>query len=568
MKFVLKYIKPFSLRLSVQMVVKFLATIMDLLLPFILAHIIDKVTPTKDTDALIFWGIVMLICAFLSLFFNITANRMAAAIARDTTRCIRHDLFKRIAYLSGDQMDYYTVPSLISRMTTDTHHIHRTVGMLQRMGVRAPILILGGIIMTLALDPVLCLVLCCMMPLMAFVVFFVSKKGLPLFDKLQKSVDELVRVVRENTTGVRVIKALSRVNAEKERFNDVNAKVMQDEKRANITMAATRPSTSLILNIGLVLVVVVGAYRVNAGLSEAGSITAFLTYFTIILNAMISVTRIITMSSQMIASARRIEEVINTPFALPQLPETEVSTSAPAVEFSDVSFSYNGKRDNISHVSFSLEKGQTLGILGPTGAGKSTIAALLLRFYDVGSGTIRINGRDVREMSHRELRLKFGVVFQNDMIFNDTIEGNIKLWRDLSPEAVQLAVKVAQADYIENAGGMSAEIAARGANLSGGQRQRLLIARALAGAPEILILDDSSSALDYKTDALMRAGVREHFDDTTTIIIAQRVSSVRSCDKILVLENGVPSGLGTHEELLSSCQLYREIYTLQMGEGE
>lgn len=568
MKFVLKYLKPYTGRITLELFIKFVGTIMDLFLPYILAHIIDNVTPTKNVKSLVLWGILMLVCSALALICNIIANRMASAVARDTTRCIRRDLFTRISYLSGSQMDHYTVPSLISRMTTDTHHVHRTVGMLQRMGVRAPILVLGGVIMTLALDPALCLVLCCMMPLMTLLVLLVSKKGLPLFDKLQKSVDELVRVVRENTTGVRVIKALSRVNAEKERFNEVNTRVMKDERRANITMALTRPSTSLILNFGLVLVVIVGAHRVNAGLSEAGSITAFLTYFTIILNAMISVSRIITMSSQMIASANRIEEVIKTPFELQPQQATAKKESAPAIEFDNVCFSYNKKRNNLDKISFTLEKGQTLGILGPTGAGKSTLAALLLRFYDIDSGCIRIDGKDIREMTHAELRQKFGVVFQNDMIFNDTIEGNIKLWRDIEPEALELAVNVAQANFIENAGGYEAEVAARGANLSGGQKQRLLIARALAGAPDILILDDSSSALDYKTDAAMRAGVAKNFADTTTIIIAQRVSSVRSCDKILVLESGQALGLGTHEELLKNCELYREIHTLQMGEGE
>ncbi|MBR4304163.1 MAG: ABC transporter ATP-binding protein [Clostridia bacterium] len=568
MKFVLKYIKPYTGRITLELFIKFVGTIMDLFLPYILAHIIDNVTPTKNVKALVLWGVIMLICSALALICNIIANRMASAVARDTTRCIRRDLFTRISYLSGSQLDHYTVPSLISRMTSDTHHVHRTIGMLQRMGVRAPILVLGGIIMTLALDPALCLVLCCMMPLMTVVVLMVSKKGLPLFDKLQRSVDELVRVVRENTTGVRVIKALSRVNAEKERFNEVNTRVMKDERRANITMALTRPSTSLILNIGLVLVVVVGAHRVNAGLSEAGSITAFLTYFTIILNAMISVSRIITMSSQMIASANRIEEVINTPFELDPIPAAEVKENAPAIEFENVTFSYNKKRNNLENISFTLEKGQTLGILGPTGSGKSSLASLLLRFYDIDSGAIRINGQDIRELSHAELRQKFGVVFQNDMVFNDTIEGNIKLWRDIDPEALEKAVNVAQANFIENAGGYEAQVAARGANLSGGQKQRLLIARALAGAPEILILDDSSSALDYKTDAAMRAGVAKNFAGTTTIIIAQRVSSVRSCDKILVLERGQALGLGTHEELLKTCELYREIHTLQMGEGE
>ena len=567
MKFVFKHLRPFSVHMCFGLFIKFLGTIADLLLPYILAHIIDNVTPAKNTKALIWWGVVMLVCAIATFVFNAIANRVSAAVARDTTRSIRGTLFTRIAYLSGAQMDHFTVPSLISRMTTDTHHIHRTVGMLQRMGVRAPILILGGIVMTLSLDPVLALVLCCMMPIMAIVVFFISKKGLPLFDKVQTSMDKLVRVVRENTTGVRVIKALSRTEGEKERFQRVNQELMEDEKKANITMSFTRPATNLILNIGLVLVVVVGAHRVNAGLSEAGSITAFLSYFTIILYAMISITRIITMSSQMIACANRIEEVINSPMDLVPLPESTVKENAPAIEFKNVCFSYNKKRDDLHNISLTLEKGQSLGILGPTGSGKSTLAALMLRFYDIDSGEILIDGKDVRQYSHAELRQKFGVVFQNDMVFNDTIEANIKLWRNVEPTALELAKQVAQAEFIEKAGGLSAQISARGTNLSGGQKQRLLIARALAGKPEILILDDSSSALDYKTDASMRAQINEHFSDTTTVIIAQRVSSIRNCDNILVLDGGCMLGFGNHEELLENCELYREIHALQMGEG-
>lgn len=568
MKFIYKHLKPFAARMYYGLFIKFLGTITDLLLPYILAHIIDNVTPTKNTKALIWWGVVMLICSVATFIFNAIANRVSAAVARDTTRSIRGTLFTRITYLSGSQMDYFTVPSLISRMTTDTHHIHRTVGMLQRMGIRAPILIVGGIVMTLTLDPVLALVLCCMMPLMAAVVFLVSKKGLPLFNKVQQTMDKMVRVVRENTTGVRVIKALSRTEGEKERFHAVNRQLMQDERRANITMGFTRPSTSLILNIGLVLVVVVGAHRVNAGLSEAGSITAFLSYFTIILNAMISITRIITMSSQMLACSKRIEEVITSPMDLTPIEDTQNSSSDAVIQFENVSFSYNKKRDDLHNISFTLEKGQSFGILGPTGSGKSTLASLLLRFYDIDSGNIFIDGKDIRSYSHSALRQKFGVVFQNDMIFNDTIEGNIKLWRNIDPDALNLATQVAQAEFIEKVGGFDAEVSARGTNLSGGQKQRLLIARALAGKPDILILDDSSSALDYKTDAALRAKISEHFSDTTTIVIAQRVSSIRFCDKILVLDGGKELGFGTHEQLLENCELYREIYSLQMGEGE
>ena len=566
MKFVFKYLKPFRGAMILGLFIKFCGTIMDLLLPYIFSHVIDDVIPLREGKLIYQWGGVMIVCSLIALTFNIMANRKAAAVARDTTRSIRNDLFKKISYLSNSQIDKWTIPSLISRMTTDTHYIHRTVGMMQRMGIRAPIIVTGGIVMTALLDPVLCIVLCCMLPIMATIVFFVSKKGLPFFNKLQQSVDKLVRVIRENTTGVRVIKALSRVNAEKERFDDVNRQVMHDERKANSIMALTRPSTSFILNLGLVLVIIVGAYRVNLGLSKAGAIVAFLTYFTIILNSMIAVTRVITMTSQMIASSRRIEEVMNDVEAQPVAPFTGIASSS-AVEFRNVCFSYNKVKDNLHDISFTLEKGQSLGVIGPTGAGKSTLAALMLRFYDVDSGGIYIDGKNVNEYEHRELREKFGVVFQNDMLFDDTAEGNIRLWRNIDTSELEKAIDTAQADFIKEEG-LGKEIASRGANISGGQKQRLLIARAVAGKPDILILDDSSSALDYKTDSLVRAKIRERFADTTMVIIAQRVSSVRSCDKILVLENGKAQGFGTHEELMQNCELYAEIAKLQMGEGD
>ncbi len=566
MRFVFKYLKPFRGAMIFGLFIKFCGTIMDLLLPYIFSHVIDDVIPLRENGLIYKWGVVMIVCSFIALTFNIMANRKAAAVARDTTRSIRNDLFKKISYLSNSQIDKWTIPSLISRMTTDTHYIHRTVGMMQRMGVRAPIIVTGGIVMTALLDPVLCIVLCCMLPIMAIIVFFVSKKGLPFFNKLQQSVDKLVRVIRENTTGVRVIKALSRVNAEKERFDDVNRQVMYDERKANTIMALTRPSTSFILNLGLVLVIVVGAYRVNLGLSKAGAIVAFLTYFTIILNSMIAVTRVITMTSQMLASSRRIEEVMNDVEAQPVAPFTGLVSSS-AVEFRDVCFSYNKRKDNLHDISFTLEKGQSLGVIGPTGAGKSTLAALMLRFYDVDKGGIYIDGKNVNEYEHRELREKFGVVFQNDMLFDDTAEGNIRLWRNIDVKELETAIDTAQADFIKEEG-LGKEIASRGANISGGQKQRLLIARAVAGKPDILILDDSSSALDYKTDSLVRSKIRERFADTTMVIIAQRVSSVRSCDKILVLENGKAQGFGSHEELMQNCELYAEIAKLQMGEGD
>ncbi len=567
MHLIFRYVRPYLKRMSLGLLIKFLGTIMDLFLPYILAHIIDEIVPLRDLSLVLKWGVVMLVCSILAILGNVIANRMAAWVARETTRRLRHDLFRKISYLSNRQIDGFTVPSLISRMTTDTYNIHRMVGMMQRIGIRAPILVVGGVLVTLTLDPVLALVLTCMLPIIFFIVFLVSRRSIPLFDGLQKSVDTMVRVVRENASGVRVIKALSRTEGEKDRFEGVNRKVMQDENRANMVMAFSKPAMNLTLNLGLVLVILVGAHRVNSDLAGPGVITAFLTYFTIILNAMMSITRVLTMWSKALASAERIEKVLAAEDELTPQP-LEARAESAHIVFDNVDFSYNNKENNLEGISFSLEKGQSLGIIGPTGAGKSTLAGLLMRFYDVQQGSVRVDGRDVKSYDLHDLRAKFGVVFQNDILFKKSIGENIRIGRELNMERLEQAAKDAQAAFfVEETGGMSASLEARGVNLSGGQKQRLLIARALAGRPDVLILDDSSSALDYQTDAHLRRTIQKDYGDTTTIIIAQRVSSVKNCDKILVLEEGRMSGLGTHEELMQSCALYREISKLQMGEG-
>lgn len=567
MHLIFRYVRPYLKRMSLGLLIKFTGTIMDLFLPYILAHIIDEIVPLKDMGLVLKWGLVMLGCSVLAILGNVIANRMAAWVARETTRRLRHDLFRKISYLSNRQIDGFTVPSLISRMTTDTYNIHRMVGMMQRIGIRAPILVVGGVIVTITLEPVLALVLTCMLPIILCIVFFVSKRSIPLFDRLQKSVDKMVRVVRENASGVRVIKALSRSEGEKVRFEGVNRQVMTDENRANMVMAASKPAMNLTLNLGLVLVILVGAYRVNAGLCGPGAITAFLTYFTIILNAMMSITRVLTMWSKALASADRIQQVLETGDEL-TVQQSEMRQENAHLVFDKVSFSYNGKENNLEEIDFALKRGESLGIIGPTGAGKSTLAGLLMRFYDVNEGSIRVAGRDVRSYGLQELRDKFGVVFQNDILFKKSIGENIRIGRNLSMERLEQAAKDAQAAFfVEETGGMSASLEARGVNLSGGQKQRLLIARALAGRPEVLILDDSSSALDYQTDARLRQTIQKEYGDTTSIIIAQRVSSVKNCDRILVLEEGRMAGFGTHEELLHTCPLYQEISRLQMGEG-
>ena len=378
--------------------------------------------------------------------------------------------------------------------------------------------------------------------------------------------DSLTRSVREKASGIRVIKALSKEAYEKERFAAVNQEVVDRETHAAVTMAASNPLMNLFLNLGLTLVIVAGAYRVNDGLTQPGTIIAFLTYFTIILNAMLSITRMFVLYSKGSASAGRIAQVLDTPEDLLLLPEDRRETGAH-IAFEHVSFSYNKNRNALTDIHFSLARGETLGIIGATGSGKSTLAALLMRLYDPDQGVIRINGINVASLPPEELHTRFGVVFQNDFLMEDTIAGNISFGRGLSEEDIAAAAAYAQAEsFIEELeDGYAHRLTARGTNLSGGQKQRVLIARALAARPEILILDDASSALDYRTDARLRRAVGEHFEQTTTIVVAQRVSSVRQADHILVLEEGRMLGFGTHEELMDSCASYREIAESQMG---
>jgi len=568
MRKILTYLKPYLSKMILGLTIKFTGTIMDLLLPWILAYTIDDIVPLGNVKLILIWGVAMILCSVVAVIANILANRMASKVAKDATEVIRHDLFAKISHLSGGQVDDFTIPSLESRLTSDTYNIHRMIGMMQRMGVRAPILLLGGIIVTLSMQPVLSLVLILVLPFTVLLIYIVSKKGIPLFTDLQQTIDALVRTVRENITGIRVIKALSKTDYEKQRFSDINADVVRAEKKAGISMALTNPIMNLLLNMGLTLVIIVGAYRVNAGLTQPGKIIAFLTYFTIILNAMLSITRMFVMYSKGSASADRICQVLDAPDDLKLEPKDYVDNGYHIV-FDHVSFSYNKSEYNLDDISFELNQGETLGIIGATGSGKSTLIRLLLRLYDVDKGKILIHGDNVRSIPPKELHTKFGIVFQNDVLFADTIAANIDFGRGLSRKQIEEGADSAQAkEFIGSlAHGYEHMLAAKGSNLSGGQKQRILVARALAAGPEILVLDDSSSALDYKTDSLLRKALGEKFQNTTTIIIAQRVSSILHADHILILEDGKALGYGTHDQLLQSCESYREISLSQMGGG-
>ena len=562
-----QYLGPVKRYMAMGLTIKMLATLVELVIPYILSHIIDRVVPTASVSAILLWGFMMIACAAAALVGNTIANRVAAKVARDMTENVRHDLFEKTMRLSCRGADRLTVPSLEARLTSDTYNLHHMVGIMQRMGVRAPLLLVGGMIITLLLDHRLALIMVAMLPIMFLVILFIAKCGIPMYAGVQRGIDGMVRIVREDAQGIRVIKALSKKDYEKRRFDAANRHLVRTERNVSFVMSLSNPVMQAFLNLGLVAVVLIGAYLVDGGVSEPGKIIGFQQYFTLISMAMMTVTRIFVMYSRGMASANRIAEVLDTESELVSYRPNDFPrrVTDDHIRFEKVSFSYGGVKPTVKDISFSVGHGQTLGIIGATGSGKSTLIQLLMRFYDVDEGHVRIDGEDVRTIPDERLHRMFGVARQNDFLYADTIRNNIDFGRGLSDEMIREAAGRAQAlEFIDALpDGLDHEVTTGGTNLSGGQRQRLLVARALAGNPDIVILDDSSSALDYKTDLALRRALAEV--ETTTVIVAQRISSVMNSDLILVLDEGEIIGAGTHRELLDSCEVYREISESQMG---
>ena len=581
MKLIFRYMGRYRAAVLLAMGIKLAGTMTELLLPYILEYMIDDVVPAGSLPRVVLWGLLMFAAAVVCRQLNVLANRRTVDNAHRISYDVRQDLFVKTANLPGSAFDELGLPSLISRMTSDSYNVQSAVQQLQSMCVRAPMLLLGGMVMTLVMDLPLAMILVVMLPVLLAVVFFVCAKGIPMYNTVQKRLDSVVRIMRENITGIRVVKALSKADYEKRRFAAANREMTNCDIKASTVMAIPGPLMQLCLNVGLTLVVVAGAWRVNEGLTRPGVILAFLTYFNMITMGVMGLSRIFMTLSKASASAGRIAEVLAAPDEQRVLRPGEAlqPSGAGFLRFENVDFSYGktgagfagGEREKaLDHISFSLNRGESLGIIGPTGCGKTTIINLLMRFYDADAGGVFVDGRDVRSYDKDELHRKFGVAFQNDMVFQDTLGENIRFGRDLDETALRRAAKDAMAaEYIDSLeDGLDHPAAIKGANLSGGQKQRLLVARALAGNPEILVLDDSSSALDYRTDAAMRRAIARSHGDSTVILIAQRVSSVMGMDHILVMDNGRCIGYGSHGELLENCPPYREIYETQMGAME
>ena len=586
MGFLWKYLKKYRWMILGGMGLKLAGTLVELLIPYVMEHLLDHVVPRKETAPVLLWGGAMIALACIVRFLNVTANRRAVRVAKENILRIRQDLFHAALNLSGRQTDEIGLPSLISRMTSDTYNVQSFIQSVQTLGIRAPIILLGGIAITLTMDPGLALILCVMAPVMIGLVVFISYKGIPLYDMVQHGMDDIVRVMRENITGIRVVKALSKEAHEMRRFGEVNNTTARRDIKAGIIMALPGPVVTFFLNIGLTLIVFIGARRVNAGVTQPGVILAFLTYFNMILMGVMGLNRVFMMLSKANASAARIAAVAELPEDLSRLPESQGAKTERGgyIVFDHVSFSYAGdgktetdraafagstRQKCLKDIDFSIRRGGSLGIIGATGSGKTTIINLLMRFYDPEEGHVFVDGKDVRTWNRDELRRRFGVVFQNDAVFAASIRDNVIFGRNVDEQRLQEALEDSMAAGFVNryADGADHEAAIHGGNFSGGQKQRLLIARALAAKPDILVLDDASSALDYKTDAELRKAIRNRHGDATLIVIAQRVSSIMNLDEIIVLDEGEMIGRGTHEELVRSCPVYREIQQTQMGEA-
>ncbi len=582
MKFIYRYAKPMLGSIITVLFLKTLGTFVELLIPYVLEYIIDEVAYENSIPKILLWGALMILLALLVRAINVYANRKAVANATESILVIRRDLFDKTMNLSGGLFDSFGLPSLTSRMTSDSYNIQNFIRSFQTLGIRAPILLIGGIVVTLTMDAGLASILCILAPVMIVLVVLISYKGIPLYEKVQQKVDDIVRVMRENINGVRVVKALSKEEHETKRFHEANDAMTSADMKASIVMSLPGPCMQLFLNCGLTLVVYWGAIRVNDGVTKPGVILAFLTYFNMVLMGVMGINRLFMMMSKANASANRIGAAIDAVETLNVLDPSEARECKRDgfIVFDHVTFGYSKVKDDneliaggkrrkaVTDIDFTMQKGGSLGIIGATGSGKTTVFNLLTRFYDVDDGGVFIDGRDVRTFEKDDLHARFGVVFQNDVLLTGTIKDNIVFGREYDESKLrEAAVHAGAWEFISKyEDSFDHEVTKLGSNLSGGQKQRILIARALYGDPEILLFDDSSSALDYKTDSEIRSAVRKFYPNVTMLVVAQRVSALMSCDEILMMDDGCIVGRGSHEELMKTCDAYREIYDNQMGE--
>ncbi len=566
-----KYLKPYALYCVIGPLAKLLEAVLELILPLLMAQVIDGAVTARDTGVLLSMGGKMLGIVGIGLCSALVCQYMASLTSQGFGTELRKAVFEHIGRLSPKQIDSFSDASLLTRLTGDINQLQVAVAMLIRLVIRAPFLCIGGVVMAASIDWRLSLVIVAAIPLFAGILWAVSGRSVPLHRKVQEKLDRLTQILSENLSGVRVIRAFAKRKDEQKRFERATKEHTDVVLRASRLSAILNPATTLVMNLAILCILWFGNIRVAAGGLTTGEVVAFINYVNQILVALTVVANMVSLYSRSYACAGRVAKVLNTEPELTDGKGASPSPTADAMRFDDVSFSYNTGANDIDHVSFTVPRGSTVGIIGGTGSGKSTLLSLMMRFYDVSAGSVTVEGADVREYRLSQLREKFALVSQKIELFSGTVADNIRFGcRDASDRDVVDAAVAAQADeFIRRLpGGYGARIERGGANLSGGQRQRLAIARALCRHARFLLLDDASSALDFATEAGLRAAVSRLRGETTVIIVSQRVSAVKSANLLLVMDEGRLADAGTHEQLLGRCALYRDIVSSQEQDGE
>lgn len=562
-----RFLKEYKPQLIVGPLCKLFEAVLELFVPLVMAGIIDNGILKNDTDYIIKMGIVLLLLAVVGLSSALVCQYMASYTSQGTGTKIRDALFKHIGTLSHKELDEIGTPALITRMTSDINAVQANVAMTMRLLLRAPFLIIGALVMACFINLELSIIFFVSSLIIAFILYLVMSKSLPFYKKIQKSLDRISLLSRENLSGTRVIRAFSKQNAQDENLNREAERLSALSVRVGRLSALLNPATYAVAYGAVILILYFGAGKVNSGGLMSGDIVALVSYMTQILLAMIVLANLVVLLSRGSASASRINAVFEIEPSVKEHNLNEIQTDeiAPKVEFKDVTFSYGGGDSELENISFKIERGTFTGIIGTTGAGKSTLLSLIMRYYDTSSGEVLVDGRNVKDFPFSQLRGKIGVVPQKSMLFSGTIRENM-LWQtpDASDEEIFRALKTAQADFIDD---LDKYVSQGGLNFSGGQRQRLCIARAIVGSPELVILDDSFSALDFATEKKLREELLKN-KGTTYIVVTQRCSTIMNADKILVLEDGRLEGEGTHKELIKNCGAYREICLSQLKEVE
>ena len=568
MKYLLPYMKKFGKESILAPLFKMLEAMFDLLVPLVVAQIIDVGIQTGNAGYILGRCGILIAMALIGLLCSFTAQYFAARAAIGTSTGLRHQLMEHIQKLSFTELDTIGVSTLITRMTADVNQVQNGVNMFLRLFLRSPFIVIGAMIMAFTIDWGAASIFVIAIPVLAVIVFGVMKLTSPMYKQVQQKLDAVTGATRETLTGVRVVRAFGREEAEAERFAKANGELNAAQLKVGRIAALMNPLTYVVVNLGLIAILYVGADKVNNSTLLSGDVVALINYMSQILVELVKLANLIVLLTRAIASMGRVAAVLDTETSMHYPDKAETAESADeAVRFDHVSLTYKGAGDeSITDISFRALKGQTIGVIGGTGSGKSTLVSLIPRFYDATKGEIRLMGRPIADWPHDELRDRVAVVMQRAQLFKGTIRSNL-LYGDMkaTDEDLWAALETAQAaEFVRQKPDQLDEAVEQGGrNLSGGQKQRLTIARALVSKPDVLILDDSASALDYATDAALRKALRQLPETTTTFIVSQRTSSIRHADQILVLDDGELVGCGTHDELMAGCEVYREIHESQ-----